>query len=206
MKRILVALLALAICTLVSQDARAQGRTQAKPRTHAQSGADFGLKGIGVEAGLVSPEDIDATLGFGVFADLGTIAPRVNMTTHLGYWSKTEGMSGVGEASLRDIALSVRGRYMFPVSSPRIQPFGGAGLGLHFVHAKVDVPDQIIGGFLFPGFTLEDSQTKVGLDLGGGLAMPMNPKTDLQAEMWYAIVDGVSQLSLKAGVEFKLTK
>jgi opacity protein-like surface antigen len=161
----------------------------------ARADADFGLKGVGGEAGFVSPENVNGTFGFGAFADLGTIAPRVQMSTHLDYWSHSEGLSGVADASVRDITLSVRSAYMFPVSSPTVQPYAGGGLGMHLVNAKVEIPG-------LP--TMEDSSTKLGVDLLGGLSMPMNPSTNFMVEGVYGIVSDVSQFSLKAGVEFKL--
>ena len=41
----------------------------------SQSDKDF--KGIGVKLGIVDPEDLDATIGFGTFLDLGTIIPNL---------------------------------------------------------------------------------------------------------------------------------
>lgn len=168
-------------CGLASQNALAQ--------------ANLGLKTAGFQVGMVSPEDTDAALGFGAFADWGTLAPNIHLVSHLDRWSKSENLALGGEASVRDVALSMRGKYMIPVSSARWQPFAGAGLGMHFLKAAVEVP----------GFApVEDSSTKLGVDLGGGFATPLSPKANLQAEMWYGIVDGFSQLSVKAGMAFKL--
>ena len=183
MKKIVVALLACVFCTIVAQNATAQ--------------SNLGLERIGVEAGLVNADNIDATLGFGGFAELGTIAPRVALSTHLGYWSHSENIPGGGDAKVRDIAVSLRGKYLFPVARSTVQPFMGAGVGMHFLSAEFDVPG-------FP--TMEDSQTKIGLDLGGGIVKRMNASTDFHVEMWYGLVEDFSQLSVKAGLAFKLGK
>lgn len=159
----------------------------------AMAQSDLGLKGAGVHLGIVNPEDMDATFGFGAFADLGTLAPNLRLSSHLDYWSESED-AGPGEVSVRDLALGMRGRYMFPVANPRLQPYAGAGVGLHFLRSEVDVP----------GFSADDSDTKLGIDLGGGLMAPMTPNTDFLAELWYGIVDDFSQLSLRAGLSFKL--
>ena len=174
-------ILVVLCCGLASRNALAQG--------------NLGLKTAGIQVGVVSPENSDATLGFGGFADWGTLTPNIHLASHLDYWSKSERSPFGDEASVRDVALSVRGKYMFAVSNPKFQPFAGVGLGMHFLKARVEVP----------GFApVEDSSSKLGIDFGGGFAMPLSPKTDLQTEMWYGVVDNFSQLSLKTGLAFKL--
>lgn len=186
MKKCIVLALVACFCTPVSQNAMA---------------SDLGFKGVGVSVGMVSPEDIDATFGFGVFADHGWITPEIALESHIDYWSKSEDM-GFGEVSIRDIAVGARGKYMFPTSG-RVFPFVGAGLGLHFLNAKVDVPAvDLGGGVIIPGYTADDSETRLGLDLGGGMKMPVSPKTDFIAEAWYGIVSDVSQFSLRVGMEW----
>src|SRR5712691_2347988 len=135
MKRMVVSLIAIAICMVASQDARAARRAT---RT-AHTGADFGLKCVGGEVGFVSPENINGTFQFGAFASLETIAPGVAMSSHVDYWSHSEGMSGV-DASIRDITIGLMSVYMFPVTSPKVKPYAGGGLGMHFLNAKVEVP------------------------------------------------------------------
>lgn len=180
MRKWTIALLVLA-CSVTAQNARAE--------------SNLGLKTAGFQVGFVSPEDIDATLGFGGFADWGTLAPNLHLVSHLDYWSKSEGSPATGEATLRDITLSLRGKYSFPVSSPRFQPFAGAGVGMHFLKA----------GFEMSGFpAVDDAETRFGIDVGGGFSAPLSPKADLQAEMWYGIVEDFNQLSVKAGMAFKL--
>jgi hypothetical protein len=176
-----IVVLAVLCCGLISQNALAESH--------------MGLKAAGVEVGVVSPENGDATLGFGGFADWGNMAPNMRLASHLDYWSQSESSIFGGEVSVSDISLSTRGKYMFPVSSPKIQPFAGVGLGLHFLKSRVEVPG-------FP--TMEDSSTKLGLELGGGLNTPINPKTDLQTALWFGVVDGFNQLSVKVGMAFKL--
>jgi len=181
LKKPIAILATLLFCAMAAQNATAQ--TQLGP--HA----------IGMQLGIVSPENSDAAVGFGVFADMGTLTPSIRLLSHLDYWSKSVDSPFGGSATVGDVALTARGEYMFPVRTPRVQPFAGAGLGMHFLHAKVETPG-------FPDIT--DSSTKLGLDMGGGFAMPVNPRTDFRTEMWYGIVDGLNQLSIKAGLAFKL--
>jgi len=164
----------------------------------------IGLNRLSVEAGLVDPEAASSTLGFGAFADLGSLSRDVRLSSHLGYWSKSENDFGM-EASVRDISIGARAKYMFHVTS-KLRPYAGAGLGLHFFNSKVEVPDMDMGGgFIVPGFTAEDSATKLGFDLGGGAATPLSPRTDLVLDLWYTLAD-INQLSMQVGVSFQLSK
>jgi opacity protein-like surface antigen len=169
----------------------------------AAAQSDLGLRGVGAELGFVNPEDVDATLGFGVFTDLGTIMPRLMLEAYLDYWSNSQNEFGF-ETSLRDIALGAKAKYVFEVPNSRIRPFAGGGLGIHFVRGEVTVPDQNLGGVIIPGFTLDDSSTKLGLDLGGGMSVPINPKTDFLTELWFGVVSDVNQVSFKVGAVYKL--
>jgi len=91
--------------------------------------------------------------------------------------------------------VGARAKYMFHVSSPKLQPYVGTGLGLHFFHMKAGIP----------GFMVEDTVTKVGLDLGGGVLTPVSPKTDLFGDVWYTIAD-VNQFSMKVGLAFRINR
>jgi opacity protein-like surface antigen len=209
MKKALFVLATFLFCIASSQNAlanpvKATKATKAAKAARADN-SGLGLNRLGLEAGLVDPEAVGGTIGFGVFADHGNLARDIRLSSHLGYWSKSENDFGA-EASLRDISIGARARYMFHVASPKIQPYAGAGLGLHFFHTKVVVPDMDIGGgFIVPGFTAEDSATKLGLDLGGGVLTPVSPMTDLFADLWYTVAD-INMLSMKVGVSFRLNR
>lgn len=190
MKRIFAVLIVFGACVLAAQSALAQ--------------SDLGFKRIGAQVGLVDPENSSSTLGLGVFVDHGTLAPRFQLRSHLDYWGKSEDVPFGGTASVRDIAIGCRARYMFPVTSPRVQPYAGGGLGLHFLHGKVEIPDQVIMGVPVPGSTSSSSDTKLGLDLGGGIESPINPSTNFLAELWFGIVSDVNTVSLKVGLAHAL--
>ncbi len=171
--------------------------TLAAPAALAQS--DLGLKKLGVAVGFVSPENLDGTFSFGVFADHGTLAPRIGLESRIDYWSHSEEAFGVG-ASARDLTIGARGKYYFPVTNPKLRPHAGAGLGLHFVHAEVTIPPQ--AGI--PAMTVGESSTKLGLDVGGGLSTSLGPRLDLLTEVWYGAVSDLSQLALRVGLSRKL--
>jgi opacity protein-like surface antigen len=170
----------VALCTVAVQDASAE--------------ANLGLKGVGGRIGLVSAENLDSAFGFDAVADLGTMSPLIGLEARLGYWSHSESQFG-SDFKVSDVSLSARGKYMFPTDNAKLTPFAGAGLGMHFLHAQIDMPAQ----GPFPAQTIEDSSTKLGLDLGGGLAVHAGPQIDVVGEVWYGIVSDVNQLSFKIG-------
>jgi hypothetical protein len=192
LKALTVFAVALALCAITVQDATAE--------------SSMGLNALGGNVGLVSPENVDETLGFGLFADWGNLAPAWQLGSNLDVWSKSEELGfNEGEVSIRDISFSTRAKYLFAVSSPKFQPFVGGGLGLHFIRGEVSIPDEDLGGgFFIPGMTVSDTQTELGLDLGGGFRTPLGAKTELAGDVWYSIVDDFSNLSLKMGVAFRL--
>lgn len=164
----------------------------------AMAQSSIGFRAIGASAAFVSPEDVDGTLGFGVFADLGQITPQIKLEPAIEFWSKSEEAFGT-EASIRDIAVGARAKYFFSVTNPKLHPFAGAGAGLHFLKAETTVS--------IPGFATvsgEASDTKFGLDLGGGMETAIGPKNDLRFEAWYGVVSDMSQFALRIGVSHKL--
>jgi opacity protein-like surface antigen len=192
MQRIVGTLLLVAlVCALAPSAGWAQTQTQ------------VGLRGAGLSFGLVEPEDIDAAFGFGALVDLGNVARDVRLEAHADYWWKSEEAFGV-ETSVRDLSLGARSKYVFPITNPRLRPFAGAGLGIHFVSAEVYMPEQDLGFVVIPATVVKDSDTKIGLDLGGGLAYGLNARASLLTELWYTLVSDVNQLNLKFGVLWKL--
>jgi hypothetical protein len=169
----------------------------------ADAQSDLGFKGIGGELGFVNPEDIDATLGLGVFADFGEIVPNLMLEGYIDYWSKSQEEFGV-EASVRDIALGAKVKYVFDIAHSNIRPFAGGGLGIHFIRGEVTIADQSIEGFYFPGMSVGDTSTELGLDFGGGMSIPINVKTEFLTELWFGIVSDVNQMSFKVGAVYKL--
>jgi len=164
----------------------------------AMAQSNLKLRAIGASAALVNPENLDNAFGFGVFADMGQIAPRIGLEPTLEYWSKSEDAFGAS-ASLRDLSIGARGKYYFDTANPKVRPFAGAGLGLHFLRAEATVN--------VPGFgtvTSDASDTKLGLDLGGGVATAVSPKDDLHVEGWFGVVSDMNQFALRVGLSHKL--
>lgn len=188
MKRVSMAMAAVAFCTLFAADASAQ--------------ASLSLRGIGLKAGVVNPEDLDTALGVGLILDLGTIHPNIAFETYTGYWSQTENDFGV-DVGVRDLSFGAKGKYMFQTSNPTVQPYAGAGLGLHVMTAHADIDAVYFGNTLvFPGSSESNTEVKVGLDLGGGLRYDRGSQFAFIGEGWFSIVSDVSQFSLMVGAEY----
>jgi opacity protein-like surface antigen len=181
MQKRLVTWAVVLFCTVASQNAWAT--------------SSLGMRSAGFDVGYVDPENVSGTLGFGAFANMGNISPDIRLQPHLGYWSKSEEAFG-SKATISDISFSTRGLYMFHTTSPKFQPYAGAGLGMHFVHAKVSTTA--------PAMEASDNSTKLGLDMGGGFTTPLGQKTDFTLDLWYTALSDVGHMSLKAGVSFDL--
>jgi len=158
----------------------------------AAAQADLGMRGMGFRIGYVNPEDVDGTVGFAVFADMGTIVPNLMIEPNIGFWTSSEDIFGT-KVSFRDIVVGGRGKYLFEIQNSKIRPFLGGGLGLHFLHAEVSSTG-------FP--TIEDSEVRLGFDFGGGVYFPINPSWDITSEVWYGIVSDINQASIMVGAQY----
>jgi hypothetical protein len=188
MKRFGVVLAAVAFCTLWAADAWAQ--------------ANVALRGIGLKAGIVNPEDFDATLGAAIIFDLGTVHPNVALESYAGYWSQTEEAYGV-EVGVRDFSLGAKGKYVFTTQNPTVQPFVGGGLGLHVLNAHAETAPVYLGGtLLYPGTSSDDTELRVGLDLGGGIRIDRGSQFAFLADAWFSVVSDASHFSLMLGAVY----
>jgi hypothetical protein len=105
LKKSLVAMLALGICVMASQNAMAEPH--------------LGLQSAGFQAGMVNPENLRRW---------GTLTPNIRLASHLDYWSKS-GDHGHRQAAA-DIA--VNGPITVPGLVGEVSPYAGVGMGLHF--------------------------------------------------------------------------
>jgi opacity protein-like surface antigen len=112
------------------------------------------------------------------------------------YWSKSEG-SGDFEVDFRDIAFGARGQYVFSNDNPRVSPYAAAGIAIHLF--KVDVPEQEIAGFTVGG---SDSDSKIGVDLAGGIEYASSEKMKIIGEVMYRIVSDIEQFVISAALMF----
>lgn len=188
MKRFTLVMAVLAVCMLTA--------------TTASAAANVAMRGIGLKAGLVNPENVDATLGMGLIMDMGTLHPKVAFESYAGYWSQTQDEFGT-EFGVRDFSFGARAKYMFTTSNPTVQPYAGAGLGLHILNAHAEFPPTYFGGTLiYPGSSVSDTEVDLGLDLGGGLRIDRGQQFAFVGEGWFSIVSDVSHFSLMVGAVY----
>lgn len=192
---ILSADLAMAGSSPSTQRAVAAKSAPTRRTTAAQS--DLGFRSISGTVAFVSPQDLDGSFGLGVSADMGRITPKIWLEPNLEFWSNTKETFGA-KATLSDVALGARGKYYFDVANSKMRPFAGAGLGVHFLHAKATVTTGS------GTFRATSSDTKLGVDLGGGMSTPIGPRDDFRLEGWYGIVSDVNQLAVRVGFSHKI--
>lgn len=136
---------------------------------------ELGFKGIGGTLQFVKPENIDGTVGFGAHADLGQIIEHLTLFPSIEYWGKSE-----GPLDFSQFAVNADVRYYFPNSS-NLSFFAGGGLALLFSSADVN-----LGGF----GTRSDNSTDIGLNLLGGIDVPVSEKLVFTGSAKFVISDG----------------
>lgn len=164
---------------------------------------NLALRGVGGAVSLVDANDVDMTFGVNLLFDLGLVADNVGLESYGMFWQQTEDYFG-NELKVRDIAFGARAKYLVPLQSSSIQPYAGGGLGLHVVTAGVSTPEINLGGTIIPATTVDETELKLGLDIGAGALFDISPKMGIITDVWYTMVSDVSQLSLRGGLMFKL--
>jgi hypothetical protein len=155
----------------------------------ATAQAQSPINGIGLSVGVVNVENAqNSSLGFGMFADLGLPAVPFSVQPYVDYWSNSEDMNG-GELTARDIAVGARSLYHLPLPALPVKPFLSAGLGMHFMRAET--PSFDFGGTTFPSVTASD--TKLGVDLGGGIGYELG-SVEIRGEGYYTFISDASNL------------
>jgi len=181
---------------------------------------EVGRKGLGVKIGVVDPQNLGATVGFGALVDLGRISSKLNLTLDLDYWAKSQksevNLDFIGlpstnafEASFSDLAIGGTLKYIFPTKTSKISPFAGGGFGLHILRTKTktsgfDIPGFEEPDFEFPASEQTHSNTKIGLRFAGGVSFKLGSRADGFGEVRYWLVDDFNTAAVLAGIVFKL--
>jgi opacity protein-like surface antigen len=158
---------------------------QAAPASTTTS-QGLGFRGLGARIGFVDPEGASSTVALGVHIDAGEFVQHVHIIPLVEYWKV--GASGV---DVSDLMLGSDVNVDFPVEGGRLTPYAGGGLGLHFV--KADAP---------PGFTGGASDTKLGLNIQGGIKNQVMPNLGIFGEVKYNFVSDVNQLKIMGGFTY----
>jgi hypothetical protein len=187
----------------------------------AQTLADYDyenlqFRGIGADFGWVWPTQIEPTISVGVRADLGYVGPHVRILPAARFWSSKlkqsevdrlasqiikvcERQAGVvcpvaldlGEIRRSDLALSTDAHYVFDPQGP-VVPYAGGGLSLHLLNGR---------GELIDGTFIEDLLDTVvpGLDLTGGLEVPVGGAVRLSGEARFVLTSDVKYVGIILG-------
>lgn len=181
MKRLFVVAVIMCVSALTFSSATAQ--------------SPVGLRAVGIEAGWVSPENIDATWGLSAFFDIGMPMNNLYLEPFIDYWSKSEEISSNVDFTYSDWAVGGKLKYVVPTSMPTWQPFIGAGVAAHILKAEMDGSDALFSDL---------SETKLGYHIGGGMAFGVHDQVDLMTEAWYSVVEDFNQTTVKAGFAIRL--
>ncbi|HEX7077777.1 MAG TPA: outer membrane beta-barrel protein [Candidatus Eisenbacteria bacterium] len=155
----------------------------AAPPADQQREASLGFKGLGASLGLVDPEGASSTVSFGVHIDGGEFVRNVHLTPLVEYWKV-----GVGGSDLSDFALGTDVTLDFPLQNSRVVPYAGGGLGINWL--KVSTP------------LVDNSDTKLGLNLLGGIRNDVMPNFSLFGELRYNFVSDANQLKILGGFTY----
>ena len=153
----------------------------------------IGLKGIGGEVGYNSFSFASESFGgfvVGAVADLGEVTPGLGLYPSVTYASASKTFTG-GDWKVSDFAINANVKYAF--KGGNITPYVGGGLGINFVSTTTVISYY---GYSASG---TGSDTKFGINLLGGVQMPISNMTGfLQAN--YNIVTDVSHFQIMAGL------
>jgi hypothetical protein len=144
----------------------------------------LGFRGLGARIGFVDPEGASSTVALGIHVDGGEFVRHVHVMPLVEYWKV--GASGV---DVSDLTIATDINVDFPVEGGKYIPYVGGGLGLHFV--KADNPSG-------PDF----SDTKLGLNIQGGLKNQVMPNLAIFGEVKYSFVSDVNQIKLMGGFTY----
>lgn len=168
-----------------------QALAQTTTSTRSTEDVSLGFKGMGARIGLVDPEGASSTLDLGLHIDAGEFARNVRLSPILEYWSVGQDV-GPYNADLRDFSLGADVSLDFPLQDSRVTPYAGGGIGLHWLKASTNVPN------------VEDqSDTKLGFDLMGGVRTDAMPNLALFGELRYNFVSDFNQLKILGGFTYR---
>ncbi len=153
---------------------------------------------VGIEAGIVNTdvEGLDNTWMGGVYVDLGLPLLNWYLEPFINYWSWSESASISGiESSFSDWTIGGNLKMAIPTAT-MIRPFIGVGASAHLLKREIDT-GTVQGSF-------DVSDTKLGLQFGGGLNIDAGETWSLVGQSWYHVVDGFNQWSIRGGIAWTL--
>jgi opacity protein-like surface antigen len=184
-----IALVAVAGFSAFAPAASAQTNRATTNRSTEDVG--LGFKGIGARIGLVDPEGASSTVDLGVHIDAGELARNIRIAPIVEYWSVGQDV-GPYNADLKDFSVGADLNVDFPLQDSRVTPYAGGGLGLHWIKATTNVPN-----------IADQSETKLGLNIQGGIRTDVMPNLAIFGELRYNFVSDANQLKLLGGFTYR---
>jgi hypothetical protein len=164
------------------------------PAAHA-AGAVVGIDGM---TATVMQQKQSSFSGLGLRARMrsASLVSNIEFLPFIEYWRNTSTVQPFNIRSSRsDATLGVDARFVGAYGG--FKPYGGAGLGLHFLHTEVEAPD--LG--LAHG---QNSLVKGGLSLLGGATFALAGKLENFVEVKYHHVPSYSQVKINMGLAYNL--
>ncbi|MBU1636210.1 porin family protein, partial [bacterium] len=152
----------------------------------AYAESDIGFKGIAGRLGYVDIDNWDGTFNIGVAADLGTWMENLKWDASIEYWSSSESAYGF-DLSISDIAL--RSGVLYEFMQDKFRPRAGGGLAFHMISWEWAVPTWGTTGWS----TADDSETKFGFYLQGGVETDLSDKLKGAADLRLDMVEDADQ-------------
>jgi hypothetical protein len=148
---------------------------------------------VGLGVGFVDPEAVDGTLWFTGNVNI-KVANQLVVQPELGYWSKTEKIPALVEASVKDFNVGANLLFV-PVTTSALDVGIGAGVGAHFLKGEVGVADV---------FSESESETKFGVHLLGTVGYKVTGGFQVFAALRFDLVSDINQFKVYGGVRFKI--
>lgn len=180
-----------AITGLAATAPRAFAQTTTTTSSARSEDVGLGFRGIGGRIGLVDPEGASSTVDLGVHIDAGEFAHNIRLQPIVEYWSVGQDV-GPYNADLKDFSIGADVNIDFPLQDSRMTPYAGGGLGLHWLKSSTSVPN-----------VPDVSDTKLGLNLQGGIRTDMMPNLAVFGELRYNFVSDANQLKLLGGFTYR---
>jgi len=156
------------------------------------------LRSVGVQAGYVSPENIDGTWTVGFGLDFGLPMANLYIQPFAGYWNYSETIL-IADASITDWTVGGNVKYVIPTSAAKVRPFVQGGAAMHMLKASTEVNDPLFGSF-----SAEVSDTQFGLQAGGGVMVDASPRVSIVGSGMFHIVENYNQWMVTGGVQINL--
>lgn len=173
-------------CLLVGAPSAAQPEIEARDDARR-----LGFYAFSIGAGLVNPETGSSSAAVMTGVDIGDIAKRLSVHPALEYWKKTSEALDTKVVN-RDLTVAADVRYTIGRGSAA--PYLGAGPALHFVRSEATSS----------GIETEDTDTKVGFGILGGLRLRNQKTFSWFAEAKYRFAEDLDSFRAFGGVTLNL--